>query len=139
MNKLFKFTLFVLSVILLASCSDKKMDLYLENIPDSFQIVLFEKGKEINSYRVDKNNERHEVIFSWLKKNQKEWTLDMTTYAPVLIINSEKLKINFLLNDNLVVVNYENKKGNWIQVSKHIEESQIISIKGKFIDDELNE
>ncbi len=55
------------------------------------------------------------------------------TYAPVLLMNSEKFKITFLLN-NKVVVNYENKKGNWFQVSKYIEDIQIKIIKNKFVD-----
>ncbi len=112
------------------------MDLFLDSFPDKFKIVIFNNGKEINRYAIDKNHQLYELLLSFLQNNQKEWNQDLTAYAPVLLMNSEKFKINFLFNDNLVVVNFENKKGHWFQVSKYIEGSQIKVIKDKFIDDE---
>jgi hypothetical protein len=111
------------------------MDLFLGGFPDNFKIVIFNHGKEISRYPINKNHQLHEFLLSFLQNNQKEWAQDLTTYAPVLLMNSEKFKINFLFKKKLVVVNYENKKGNWLQVSKHIEDIQIKTIKNKFVDD----
>lgn len=127
-----------MSVILISSCLDKKRDLYLDSFPDNFKIFILENGKEIYQYNVDKTHQLHGFLLSWLKQNQKDWTLDFTTYAPSLLINSENLKVNVLFNDNLVVINYKNKKGKWLQVSKNIEETQIKIINDKFTVDRLN-
>lgn len=108
------------------------MDLNLDSFPDNFNIVVFENGKEVERLNVNKKHQLHDFLFSWLEQNQKKWKADLTTYVPSLLINSDKFKANFLFADNLVVVNFKNHNGTWLQVSKYFESSGIQVIKSKF-------
>ena len=114
--------IFVISIaqFFFHGCFGSNINLEPLLFPERFNLVIYENGKEKKSYELDSGNSSYKSLKEWYCRNLKGWRIDWKTYMPQTLWSSEKLKINIINQQNIVVVNYSDSAGRWKQVSKVI-------------------
>lgn len=80
-------------------------------------MVIYRYEKAVESRKsVGSNDEEYKVISSFLQENKTRWEYDYRSYAPSIFFKGPNFSINCMPDG--VVINYQNTKGEWKQISK---------------------
>jgi hypothetical protein len=110
-------TLFMIKAILMSFLPFYRVDFPVELFPKEITYVEYDHGREVGRITLNEKEGSYIVLKELFIKNRNGWRYDLTTYAPGHLFISSKMKIN-CLNDGALVVNYEDKSSDWIQISK---------------------
>ena len=87
----------------------------IERIPNSFLVRALVDYRGVELCILKQEDESYQKIKKLLVDNENGWGLDINTYAPVLELSSENMKITI---QHVWSVNFNHPTFGWIQLSK---------------------
>ncbi len=108
--------LFWIKAILMSFLPFYRIDFPIEAFPKELTYIEYNHGREVGKKILHEEETSYIALKELFIKNENGWRYDLNTYSPDRLFNSSKMKINCL--DGALIVNYENKTSNWIQISK---------------------
>lgn len=91
----------------------------ISRFPDQFEYIRFNEGKEIEKFKVKKGDKLYDNLLFWLSQKNDKWKRSYDTFAYKNLFYAKKININVI--DGAVVINFNIKNTDWIQVIREIE------------------
>jgi hypothetical protein len=95
-----------------------RVEFPVDLMPNDFTYIEYEHGRVVGKQAIKNNDETYIALKKLIVEEKKDWEYDLTTYAPNRLFNSPKMKVNCL--NNALVVNYEDRDKEWVQISKKV-------------------
>lgn len=114
----FNFSLFSFSIV--SACfNDFDKDEIAECVSvENLTLSVYEKGSQNIIKRLNFNNNEKKKLLSWFR-TLTDLSTDYITYAPILVLDGEKLQINFLETTTVISVkNNTQPSEGWKQYSR---------------------
>lgn len=108
--------LFWFKAVLMSILPFYRVDFPIEVFPKELTYIEYSHGREIGKKILREEEMSYIALKELFAKNRSGWRYDLNTYSPGRLFNSTKMKINCL--DGALVVNYENRASDWVQISK---------------------
>ena len=97
----------------------------LARLTSPYRVEIYEKGSPKVERTVAPGSPDELAITRWLQAHESGWRTDFNTYAPARRIKADSFDLNF--SGRVCVMNYDsNGKGNWVQVSRTIDDSDAL-------------
>lgn len=111
--------MFLVKAFLMGVLPFYRVSFPLDLIPNKMEYIEYKQGHELGKAFVQKGQNAYTQLYALLKKEKQDWRYDMTTYAPEYLYSSPKFRINCF--DGALIVNYQDEKNDWVQISKKID------------------
>jgi len=95
----------ILAVMFLTACTADVPDL-LGSV-DTVKVAIFKSGRVENEAEMSTDAEPVASVRRWLSANRTGWVRDGRTYAPGILISTERFSINLLQSKIIVVSQHE--------------------------------
>jgi hypothetical protein len=97
----------------------------LSRLTPPYRVEVYEKGRPVVERPVASGSSDELVITRWLKNHESGWRTDLNTYAPGRRIKGDNFDLNF--SGRVCVLNHDpDDKGDWVQVSRTIDDSDAL-------------
>lgn len=110
-----------LCILFLSGCLKYKMDktTFMKEIPAHFQYYKYEKGKDVESFKVGQGDELYEKLILLIYKTSSSWDISFITYAPSHLFYSKNMTINII--PGMIIINFGEKNKKWKQITHKLE------------------
>lgn len=112
-----------LCIIFLSGCLKYKMDktAFMKEIPPHFQYHKYEKGKEVESFKVGHSDMLYKKLILFINETSNSWDVSFITYAPCHVFYSENMNIN--IQPGLIIINFKQKNKKWKQITQMVSQT----------------
>jgi len=109
--------LFLIKYILMCILPFYRVDFSLEVYPKEFTYVEYRNGSEYTKSVIKDDSAVYVSLLKLLQDEKTGWRYDLITYVPNRVFSSEKIRIN-CLPYNKIVINFDQGGNDWVQISK---------------------
>jgi hypothetical protein len=107
---------FFLKAVLMSFLPFYRVDFPVEPFPKELTYIEYDQGREVGKRILSEKETSYIALKELFTNNEHGWRYDLNTYSPGRLFISSKMKINCI--DGALVVNYESKESDWVQISK---------------------
>ena len=112
-------TTVLLKAILMCFLPFYRVDFPINAVPDQFTFTEHARGLEISRRQILKKDREYSELLALLAAERAGWKYDLSAYAPQRMFKSSGININCV--GTRLVVNYEDRNHEWIQLSKVVQ------------------
>ncbi len=111
--------------LMTVGCVATQRTVNVASLSPPYRLEIQERGATVAEHAVASGSKDEQIINQWLQAHESGWRVDINTYAPDRRIKGDHFDINFA--GKTCVVNYDpTGKGDWVQVSRRIGESDAL-------------
>jgi hypothetical protein len=112
-------------LLVVAGCASTRRTVNLSRLTPPYRVEKNEGGRTVAEHTVAPGSPDELAITRWLQSHDSGWGMDLNTYALARRIKGDRFDLNFA--GRTCVMNYDpNGKGEWVQVSRTIDESDTL-------------
>jgi len=108
--------MFLLSAFLMNLFPSCRVDFPLQKIPERYSYTAYDRGIPTMHKTLGADDASYRKLKAQLLHERHGWRYDVISYAPHQLFSSPSMTINCM--GRSMVVNYEVKPGEWMQISK---------------------